>query len=608
MSIKSKVIDFLCVCFVVCSTVLASLHPVPPADLWWQLAVGRYIDLNFDVLRYNIFSYSAFNFPITDHEWLCEWIFYKIHSLGGLTLLYIFKSLIISSAFVFYYLTVRKKGVPAVWSAIGTAVSAFFANLYLFGDIRPYIFTYLFLSLLLYVLSTCKPGDKKWFILPVILVVWANVHAGYMLYFAVIGLFMFSAFVDILIETYRKKSKFGIQTLQLFYKRCKSVLLAFLVGFLVIFLNPYGLKLVLYPFSFSHDSFYKAGLIEWVKPNLLGTNLPFLVFFLLLTLLIAIFIKKFRIFELLLFLSFGYLSFTAVRHITLFAMISSVMAASVLYYSAEWLYNFKKFEKPKDTAVLWFSFLLFIVMLFALSFTAKDLSVERLSMAKSHFPYNGIKFLQMNGIHGNIYHPYGWGGYIIWNLYPSDEKNYRVFIDGRANVAYPEDIFRESIVMDFGYEGWEKIMDKYDINTALCSKYHMKNRFEGKSLVERLVASGKWQLVYEDRAELVFIRKDGPDKEFLAERIKKAVYPKSPFRAVRLAEIALAQGESGQAIRILTEVLNYDESDSSVPLKLAEILVSMGQKESAKIMIQEALRREPASNEAREYLKKIEGN
>ena len=607
-----KISDILILIGIKAAVLIAAFIPIPPADLWWQLTVGRYITQTGDVLRQNIFSYTASNFPILDHEWFCELIFFKIYNLGGLTALYILKAIILTLVFFIFYFLCRRRGVSPIVSGIAVVISVFLSNLSLFGDIRPYLFTYIFLAILLYSLYSYSYNNssKIIYFLPIVFLIWLNCHGGYMLFPALIIIYMFSFFIKLILDNIKRKVGInGIKVREIFvvfWKQNYKLIFILTVSIFLILVNPYGLKLLLYPFSFSADTFYKSNLIEWVKPDLLGADLKFLIYWCLFVPLVILFRRKLSVFDIFLFLAFSYLVFSAVRHITLFSMtLSSVLAVCLFHLHALIRLKFRLKILNSQTSNLIACFVLFIVFFITAIIKVNSFSINTLSMGRTHFPYNGIKFIELNKLPGKLYHPYAWGGYLLWNLYPQNKDFYRVFIDGRANVAYPEDVFKKSIVLDFGMEGWEKLMDDYDINVALCSKYHMKNMYKDKNLVTRLIDSGKWALVYEDRAEFVFIKKSEKNQQLIDLSLEgKLIYPESSFRNSLIASSFISQGRDSEAMELLNKTDDYDNTDPLPYYLMADIFLRKNDFNSAKIMLDESLRRDKNFVQSLELMKR----
>ena len=93
-----------------------------------------------------------------------------------------------------------------------------------------------------------------------------------------------------------------------------------------------------------------------------------------------------------------------------------------------------------------------------------------------------------------MFNDYGWGGYLIWKLYP----DYRVYIDGRADV-YGDAFMEEFLSAQSGQTGWRGPLDKYGIRTVLIKP--------DLALASLLREDAAWQNVFEDQQAVIFVRK-----------------------------------------------------------------------------------------------------
>ena len=505
---KDKLINIFAIIAIISATFFVTTLALPAPDLWWQLSVGRYFHETGQILKENIFSFTSFNTPVIDHEWLAEIIFYKIYLLGGLDLLYLLKSSILSLIFLLLYILLRKKYSPIICSA-SCLLAIFTANFQLFADVRPYLFTYLFFAITILSSELFFYNDSKYifYLIPLIWL-WANLHAGYMLFFAIVLIYLFAKIFE--------------EKLSLIIKH-KNLIITSIISFGLIFINPFGAKLALYPFSFSfsNDQFFKEHLTDWAIPDFFGKNLTFTIYLIFILIGIFIYRKRLSIFNFLMLISFSYLACSAVRHITLFAILSPIYV-SVIISDLD-----KIIERIKEDYRIIILFLTMIIFLFLASFRASDLySGEKQSLENELFPKYGVAFIKANELKGNISHPYGWGGYLIWKLYPANPKEYRVFIDGRATVAYNEDIYRKALMIDFGSEYYEKYFDEYNINLVLCGKYFLKYKTNGKNLCERLFENSKWFCLVETPTEFIFIRNNKENKDVIEKaKNRQLKYP-----------------------------------------------------------------------------------
>jgi hypothetical protein len=615
----------------------ATLHAIPPADLWWYMALGRYITSTLTFPCQNIFSYTAPHYPMIDHEWIPELVFLRLYLAGGFPWLYVFKSLMILGAFLVMYGLARLKGVRSELCSLAVMISVSFAKGSLYFDIRPYIFTYLLLALHLIILeySAQKRRAAVLVLLPLLCWLWVNSHGAFILSFALMALSIGAELISNIACIIRRKPVEWRSLLPLGAACLSSILLSFI--------NPYGLKLLLYPFSFFGPSFFKANLLEWQPPDLLGADWPFLLFFLLFALSMLLCYRKLRIFDGLAFLLFAYLALTTVRQITIFCIFAVPVIAMFLEYLHTTLAS--RIERMKPLVTLfsfkggWMHGTGILALLFSLTFmsyrTFSSIDYGNLSMEKTLFPFYGMEFIRANNVPQPLFNPYEWGGYMLWRLYPE----YHVFIDGRANTSYPPEVYRESLVVMFGEKGWQEILERYGIKSVLCNKYLMEKGRQYR-LGQLLRSDKRWCLIYEDRVELLFVRLCRENDELLRKKEEgKLVIPRSPYQlreegiellqakkpieAMSKLEEALALDGSyvqlyvdiGYAClvtrdfqkgkKILAEGLKKDDALFLAHDLLGRMYVEEGQLEKAKNEFLNALKINPEFNYSREALQKL---
>jgi hypothetical protein len=63
------------------------LMPVPPNDVWWQLAMGRLIVHTGGILTHDVFSFTQAGQPYYNQPWLAQLLMYGLHRVGGVPLL-----------------------------------------------------------------------------------------------------------------------------------------------------------------------------------------------------------------------------------------------------------------------------------------------------------------------------------------------------------------------------------------------------------------------------------------------------------------------------------------------------------------------------------------
>ncbi|HVV17615.1 MAG TPA: hypothetical protein VHH90_10455 [Polyangia bacterium] len=146
---------------------------VSPAqnDTFWHLRAGADIWRTGQVPTADSYSYTVAGLPWPDHEWLWQAFSYGWYRLGGFALLTVaVAALILTTAALVYRLGSGAASTRALAMAVGlTLTSPVWA-------LRPQIATMLAVT----VLATLLVRERFWPI-PLLFVVWANVHGGVVL-------------------------------------------------------------------------------------------------------------------------------------------------------------------------------------------------------------------------------------------------------------------------------------------------------------------------------------------------------------------------------------------------------------------------------------------
>lgn len=124
------------------------------------------------------------------------------------------------------------------------------------------------------------------------------------------------------------------------------------------------------------------------------------------------------------------------------------------------------------------------------------------------YPERAVEFIKNKNIKGNMFNLHGWGGYIIWELYPS----IRPYIDNRF---FHRKFFMEYEGILSGGMDWKDLLDKYRINIVFLD-YSLSDEV---NLRDYLFKSSDWGLVYWDDFSLLYLRNDagfeGLNKKYL---------------------------------------------------------------------------------------------
>ena len=111
-----------------------------------------------------------------------------------------------------------------------------------------------------------------------------------------------------------------------------------------------------------------------------------------------------------------------------------------------------------------------------------------------NFPVAAGEFLLHQRLTQPIYNEYGWGGYLIWCLYP----DYRVYIDGRADV-YGDRFLEEFLRVHDGGPNWREPLERQGIRTVIVKP--------DVPIARLLREESAWSKAFEDCQAVIFTRK-----------------------------------------------------------------------------------------------------
>jgi hypothetical protein len=454
-----------CIFLINCVVYYFSTIPLlDDSDVPWHLATGRWLLEHHRVPLSDPWSFASGGQP----WYLLSWIWNVIlgiteHFSGALGVLLL--TLMISAA------------IPAAIAGhllrIGVALPAIFFTVMIaslcimdFITARPHLSGYVMVLVFYLILhrSREKTGHLLW-ILPVLMLIWANMHGSFIAGFSVLGAFILEAFA---VKNYRW---------------LKSLIAVSLVCGLTALINPYGLDVIIgamktmdgaakkytlewLPFSFSASTGISAWLIVFIlASNLRGSKAP-----------IADKI-----------LAIGWLIGTlfVMRNGPIFIILSAPYLAICLDEATQgWRQTrapsaFVNVMQRQPLSRVWVATIAIVALLSVAAYKlphedkilSADMSVsDAIDYAAKHYPTH--RFLT----------DFNFGGQVIYRTYGT----LPMFMDSRAATVYGDDAMESYLDFLWQKDGWEDRLKKYDVNAIMVSK----NSMFAKS------PHSNWQLVF----------------------------------------------------------------------------------------------------------------
>ncbi len=226
-------------------------------DVGTHIRIGDYIRATHSVPTRDFFSFSRPGQEWYAFEWLTEVIFSFLHSYVGLKGIVLLSGVVIAGTFTIVLLHALWRGAN-VLVALALCLMAVNASSIHFHA-RPHIFTLLFLAVAAWLIG----ADQRrrtwalWLLVP-ITILWTNLHGGFLILFALVGLLAMGCLGESLLwGELAAWGKSGAWRYLLLGAGCAVASLV----------NPYGVKLILYIRDTLGVSAIRNGVQEFQSPS-----------------------------------------------------------------------------------------------------------------------------------------------------------------------------------------------------------------------------------------------------------------------------------------------------------------------------------------------------
>ncbi|KAA3647232.1 MAG: hypothetical protein DWQ07_06950 [Chloroflexi bacterium] len=471
-------------------------------DSWWHLRAGQYIIENRELLTWDPFSYTRYG-----ELWLypggvvqaAMYIFFNALGPGGMSL---WTAVIVTAAFWFIYQSLSKQNLFFIVSLVLLAAVASAV----FWTARPFLITFLLTSVFVYILERYRKNlkDHLWW-MPLIMLLWANGHGGFIIGFFVWGAYLLEEMVawvsDFRARDEKLKIVFDRSGLQTFLSgRAGKMVLVGLLMLLVVPINPAGPIILLYFFATFDVGAAWEFIAEWQSPDFhVAAIQPFLILILLTILVFGASRQRSPLSHLVLSVLFLYMALLSGRNIALFALVAPVFIAPHLdeilrNLREKWSFPSLSFSDPVPTGpkkVL--NYLLFglVIIGVVLKIATVFPFQAQQEIFRQLYPVDAVEFIQDQQLEGRMMNSYNWGGYLQMHL-----PQHPVYADGRADL-YGDEIVGEWLQFVGAEDNWQSILDKWEVNFIILEPHW--------PVIAQLEDAG-WNQIYSDEIVVVYQR------------------------------------------------------------------------------------------------------
>jgi hypothetical protein len=473
--------------------------PLVDPDVWWHIRAGQEVIDTGSVPRIDTWSLIAAGGPWTSQDWLANVLLAignRLGSLGWMLLSLLFALIAVASFAVLW------KAISARASAVGWLgrVTWLSAGLLVAGPtlgVRVQVLDLLMSAAVIWLLwRFLADGRLLWpAFLPLVAVLWVNLHAGWPLLFLLGGAVIIGEGLDTLLHRHVVPSP----------PQPRSVAIlgvALLASALLLVANPNGGDIYRYPLDTLGLGALKGAVGEW-QPVRLDSLFGWLwVAFVGLGVVPTLIIPRgrLRLSDALILLGLSVMAFMAVRFLLLLGPIGGVIVAANLgpaisqspvgRPSAAML---ERMSLPRRSLALPVLTVLLAVLGIGLALLRASPASQEAEIGVEQ-PVAAVAWLNANDPGDRIFNRYEWGGYL--GLHRPDEA---IYIDGRADV-YGDQLIVEYVETIGLAIDPQRTLDAHRIDHVLY--------LPDSALGAWLDDSDRWERAYEDRTAAVWVRAD----------------------------------------------------------------------------------------------------
>jgi hypothetical protein len=474
-------------------------------DLWGNVGFVRSLPGADGFHMTNTFSYTAPDHPWINHEWLAEWVFYRVWSALGSPGLLGLKVLLGLALLGLAAAKARRDGSrgPVLFLYLLAALSTLAFG---FGT-RPHLFTYLLYACVLFFLTAPALRARLWAPFAAACVLWTNLHGAFF-----IGIILLAVWA--VAETVEAAVQGRVRAVA---RRTAGLLGAAALFAGLSLLNPYGAGL--WNFIRLSAAETRPYLSEWAPFHPLRDALTHLDFLVLtgVTVLGLVFTRRPRRAAPLAVLTLSLAAAVLMRrNIPLFALTAVLLATPHVVSAFDPAVSALVARLRPGLRCLLPGALAAACVLYGWHFgKTAPLHIE---IESKRFPVRTMALLRAQRLTGNLLVFFDWAEYAVWHLHPGC----RVFLDGRFASAYPLPVIADYFAFLYGGGNWRRALEAYETDMLLL---HIDN--PATALVE---TDPDWALVLRDPPAALFLKR-GRHAETIAalRRAPESEYPANPL-------------------------------------------------------------------------------
>jgi hypothetical protein len=437
-----------------------ALHRGVFDDTFWHRAAGVWMLDHRQVLNHDIFSYTAAGQHWATPEWGYDVVLAQsVRTVGPVAFWLLSAGL---ATLTVVAVAIRSRVVGAGWTWTGLLCVEAGAAITLFLDDRPQMFSYFFVALLLLLLALARRRLRWLWAIPVLFVVWANLHGSFLLGLAILLLEVVAATV---------RARFGRVSVRDPLAR-GPVLATFLASGLATLVNPFGAGVYSSALGVTFNQDVRRLIAEWQSPDFHdpATMAVIVVPVAVTVAYLAFSSRAVPALELALAAFLLVSSLEAVRFVPYFAIAWCALAASCPPLED---------ERLRPSLLVWP-----LVAVLGVSFLHGPW--YRAGSPAPSVPVRAVAYL---GHHpGRIFSTYLWNDYLDWVGRP-------VFVDGRTEIYTDNGVLSQYLAIDNLTTDPDPLLRSHGVDYVLWPR--------GTALMQYLEHDRHWRVVWSSSQAVV---------------------------------------------------------------------------------------------------------
>jgi len=469
-------------------------------DTGWHIRTGEWILAHGQVPQVDMFSFTKPGEPWFAWEWLWDLGAAWIHQRWGLAGVVLVSFFIICMTFALLYRLIARRS-QNVLVAIGlTVLAASGSTIHWLA--RPHLVTMLFTVIYLSILQRVQEGRMKllW-LLPLLGVLWTNLHGGFVFGIVIVGLFGAGELAGALFAVTTEERWKAVRSSIPYFAAAAGCMAASLV-------NPYTYHLHQHLWEYLHDRRGISSIGEFQGANFQGTYADFFELMLILAGGAAVwYLVRKRFSEVLLITVWAHFALVVVRNIPLFMIVAAPLTATAVVdwmrslsraQIAVWVRKAAELVQAASDEIgpidrLWRIHAIpeLMLLVFGLAMRSPAAGIElKPEYDANTYPAGALAALQNPAL--RIFTDDEWGDYLVYRRF---ELGGKVFWDGRSDFYGGENIEKWLSVLNVKWD-WQQTLDQYGVDAILLPTR--------APLATTIKGSSRWRVVYDDGIAIVF--------------------------------------------------------------------------------------------------------